>query len=55
MPHGSSILIRENQQKREKNLDPLFYVKDFVRLRFNSLKLVIYSSQILLRHRVNIE
>jgi hypothetical protein len=65
--------------KKEKNLDPLFYVKGFGRHRFNSLKLIInirvrsfsdtesiwnksdirkliiYSSQILLRYRVNME
>jgi hypothetical protein len=50
-----STLIGENQQEKEKNLDPLFYVKDFGRLRFNSVKLMIYSSQIFLIHRVTIE
>jgi hypothetical protein len=69
---------RRKSMKKEKNLDPLFYVEGFGRLRFNSLrhlyirvrsfsdtdsiwnksntyKLIIYSSQILLRHRVNME
>jgi hypothetical protein len=31
--------------KKKKNLDSLFYIKDFERFRFNSLKLII--SQIL--------
>jgi hypothetical protein len=41
--------------KKGKNLDPLFYVKGFGRLRFNLLKLIIYSSQIIARYRVNME
>jgi hypothetical protein len=53
--HGDSTLIEEIQRKKKKNLNPLFYIKDLGRLRFNSLKLVIYLSQIILRHRVNME
>jgi hypothetical protein len=34
--------------KKEKNLNPLFYVKDFGWLRLNLLKLIIYSSHVLL-------
>jgi hypothetical protein len=50
----SQILApRENQRKKEK-LNPLFYVKDFGRLRFNLLKLIIYSSPIILRHTESI-
>jgi hypothetical protein len=55
LSHGGFTLIGENQQKEEKNLDTLFYIKDFERLRFNLLKLTIYLSQIFLRHRVNME
>jgi hypothetical protein len=52
VPHGGSTLIGENQQKKKKNLDHLFYVKDFGRLRFNSLKLIIYSHRFILIHIV---
>jgi hypothetical protein len=35
-------------EKRKKNLNPLPYIKGFGQLIFNSLKLIIYSSQIFL-------
>jgi hypothetical protein len=47
--HDGFMLIRENQ-KKEKNLDRLFYVKGSERLRFNSLKLIIYLSPINLKY-----
>jgi hypothetical protein len=39
-------------KKERKNLDPLFYVKGFERLRFNLLQLVLYSSQIILTEAI---
>jgi hypothetical protein len=35
---------QRKSMKKEKNLAPLFYVKGFAQLRFNLLKLIIYSS-----------
>jgi hypothetical protein len=44
---GGSTLIETFNEKRKK-LNPLFYVKDFGWLRLNLLKLIIYSSHVLL-------
>jgi hypothetical protein len=48
-------LYRRKSRKKSKNLDPLLYVKGFGWIRFNLLKLIIYSSQILLIHKINME
>jgi hypothetical protein len=44
---------RRKSMRKGKNLNLLFNVKKLEWLRFNLLKLIIYSSQILFRHIVN--
>jgi hypothetical protein len=54
VPRGLHVNRRKLRKKGE-NLDLIFYVKGFEWIRFSLLKLIIYSSQILLIHIVNME